>query len=145
MTQEVVVRSRAAEGDGRVAVRPLRILLPERDAGPVLFRSGASRLILRNANAHDPEYVFSWLELTLALDSRFRTPDAGLALYHESNYRTGRWHFTLGVRLDCEHVRLHYDSRTASRYRRAALRRRRPDLLPKRRSAAPSASRSPRC
>ncbi len=119
VTQEVVVRSRAAEGDGYGWLCGLFGFYSRSEMqAPVLFKErGIEELILRNANAHDPEYEFSWLEPTLALDSRFRTPDAGLALYHESNYRTGRWHFTLGVRLDCEHVRLHYDSRTASRYR----------------------------
>ncbi len=70
----------------------------------------------------------------------------GLALYHESNYRTGRWHFTLGVRLDCEHVRLH--TTTAAPHRATAPCGAPDDArsaAPKRRSAALSASRSPRC
>lgn len=84
---------------------------------PVLFkRDGIDRLILDNANAHDPEYRYAWLDDTLPLDSRFRMPNLGAALYHESNIRTGRWHFTLGVRVDYEHARLRYDNYTEARY-----------------------------
>lgn len=85
---------------------------------PVLFKQdGIDELILRNANAHDPEYTYTWLDASLPLDSRFRMPNVGAALYHESNLRAGRWHFTLGVRVDYEHARLRYESTTHSRYR----------------------------
>lgn len=84
---------------------------------PVLFkRDGIDRLILDNANAHDPEYSYAWLDATLPLDSRFRMPDMGAALYHESEFRTGGWRFTAGVRVDYEHVRLRYENSTIARY-----------------------------
>lgn len=84
---------------------------------PVLFkRDGIDHLILDNANAHDPEYRYAWLDDTLPLDSRFRMPNLGAALYHESNIRAGRWLFTLGVRVDYEHARLRYDNYTEASY-----------------------------
>lgn len=84
---------------------------------PVLFkRDGIDRLILANANAHDPEYDYAWRDETLPLDSRFRMPDAGAALYHESEFRTGGWHFTAGIRVDWERAVLHYENSTTARY-----------------------------
>ena len=84
---------------------------------PVLFkRDGIDRLILANANAHDPEYDYAWRDETLPLASRFRMPDAGAALYHESEFRTGGWHFTAGIRVDWERAVLHYENSTTARY-----------------------------
>ncbi len=84
---------------------------------PVLFkRDGIDRLILDNANAHDPEYGYAWRDETLPLDSRFRMPDAGAALYHESELRTGGWRFTAGIRVDYEHTVLRYENNTTARY-----------------------------
>ncbi|MEG2612499.1 MAG: TonB-dependent receptor, partial [Alistipes sp.] len=84
---------------------------------PVLFmRDGINHLILDNANQHDPDYTYAWRDETLPLDSRFRMPNMGAALYHESNLRTGHWHFTLGIRVDYEYARLRYDNFTRTNY-----------------------------
>lgn len=51
-----------------------------------------------------------------AAGKRFRIPAAGGALYHESACTLGRWHLAAGLRLDVEHTRLRYDSRTVANY-----------------------------
>ena len=85
---------------------------------PVLFKqTGIEELILKNANEHDPQYTYdAWDGNELLLGSRFRTPSAGGALYHESNYTAGQWRFTAGLRFDFEHARLRYHSSTETGY-----------------------------
>ena len=84
---------------------------------PVHFKqTGIEELILANANAHDGLYTYSWDDTELPLASRFRIPAAGGALYHESACTLGRWHLAAGLRLDVEHTRLRYDSRTVANY-----------------------------
>ena len=85
---------------------------------PVHFkRTGIEKLILENANAHDPQYRYdSWDDDELLLGSDFRNPSLGGALYHESNFTAGRWRFTAGLRLDVEHTRLRYRSSTETGY-----------------------------
>ncbi|MEG2614101.1 MAG: TonB-dependent receptor, partial [Alistipes sp.] len=84
---------------------------------PVVFlRDGIDALILKNANQHDPDYNYAWTDNSLPLESRFRMPNLGAALYHESNLRAGHWHFTLGVRVDYEYAQLRYDNFTRARY-----------------------------
>ena len=79
---------------------------------PVIFkRQGIEDLILANVNnnpnipvriesAHD--------ELPLVTD--FRMPAYGGALYHESRFTAGKWHFTAGLRADLERTKLDYRS-----------------------------------
>ena len=86
-------------------------------SAPVVFKqTGIEELILANANAHDGLYTYSWDDTELPLASRFRIPAAGGALYHESACTLGRWHLAAGLRLDVEHTRLRYDSRTVANY-----------------------------
>jgi len=84
---------------------------------PVHFKqTGIEELILKNANAYDPQYNYSWNDDQLLLGSDFRNPSAGGALYHESNYALGRWRFTAGLRFDYEHARLKYRNHTSTSY-----------------------------
>ena len=116
LTEDLVIRSRT-EGAYRWLVGAFGFYKHGRMDAPVLFKQdGIERLILANANAHDPDYLYTWLDDTLPLDSRFRMPDVGAAIYHESEYHTGRWTFTAGVRVDYEHARLHYENETVARY-----------------------------
>lgn len=87
-------------------------------SAPVCFKeTGIERLILANANAHDPQYTYdSWDGGQLLLGSDFLNPSAGGALYHESDLRAGRWRFTAGLRIDCERTQLRYRSRTQTGY-----------------------------
>ncbi len=116
VTEDLVVRS-PGEGRYRWLVGAFGFYKHGRMEAPVLFKQdGIERLILANANAHDPEYLYEWLDPELPLESDFRIPDMGAALYHESEFRTGGWCFTAGLRLDYEHVRLRYANRTTARY-----------------------------
>lgn len=89
---------------------------------PVTFlEDGIGDLILGAANA-GIQSVMPWAELMIeesAFDiaSNFKIPTYGLALYHESSLRAGRWRFTAGLRLDYEASRMDYDNYTSIHYR----------------------------
>ncbi len=79
---------------------------------PVTFKeTGIEKLILEHINEFNPSHPFRWNEDTFILDSEFRNPIWGLALYHQSGYTAGNWDFSLGLRLDLEHTSLDYNSR----------------------------------
>ena len=82
---------------------------------PVLFKEdGIRNLIL---DRFEPQGIHAeWGEDTFLLDSRFRTPDYGAALYHESTYDAGRRRFTAGLRVDFEASKLHYRSYAEATY-----------------------------
>ncbi len=91
---------------------------------PVTFlRDGIDNLILKNINEHSGypgEYHWGKADGsqgdTLLLGSDFITSTVGWALYHESTLEAGRWLFTLGVRLDSEHIAMRYHNFTDSYY-----------------------------
>lgn len=78
---------------------------------PVTFKdTGIATLIETHRNNSNPDYPISWDSREFSLNSDFRIPTFGVALYHESKYDYDRWHFTAGVRLDFEQARLKYRS-----------------------------------
>lgn len=83
---------------------------------PVTFEeTGIDRLILGNVNnIYAGEYRWGDLEGnggdSFTLGSRFTTHNIGAAAYHQSQLHLGRWHFTLGLRLDYESVQMLYDN-----------------------------------
>lgn len=84
---------------------------------PVTFKdSGIERLIEDNRNKANPYYPIRWDERKMALYSDFLMPTGGLALYHESRYDTGRWHFSGSLRIDYERIKLKYGSYCNSSY-----------------------------
>lgn len=89
---------------------------------PVTFlEDGIGDLILGAANA-GIQSVMPWAKLMIeesAFDiaSNFKIPTYGLALYHESSLRAGRWRFTAGLRLDYEASHMDYDNYTSIHYR----------------------------
>ncbi len=91
---------------------------------PVTFlRDGIDNLILKNINEHSGyPGTYKWGRIdgsegdSLLLGSDFITSTVGWALYHESTLEAGRWLFTLGVRLDCEHIAMRYHNFTDSYY-----------------------------
>ena len=91
---------------------------------PVTFlRDGIDNLILKNINEHsDYPGTYKWGRVdgsegdSLLLGSDFITSTVGWALYHESILEAGRWLFTLGVRLDSEHIAMRYHNFTDSYY-----------------------------
>lgn len=87
-----------------------------RMSAPVRFkRTGIEELILRNANTN-PDLVYGIDAAELPLDTYFRMPAYGAALYHESRYALGRWLFTAGIRADFERTQLRYRSRAELDY-----------------------------
>lgn len=78
---------------------------------PVTFLDyGIKQLIEQNRNMANPDYPISWDTREFELSSNFRTANYSLALYHQSSYDIGHWHFTAGLRLDYERVSLDYIS-----------------------------------
>lgn len=77
-------------------------------------RTGIEELILANANAGIPDELG---DLFIRDEQLFIGSDFGLgmlnaAFYHESYFKTGRWKFTAGVRVDYEFESMSYDSRS---------------------------------
>ncbi|MEG2063883.1 MAG: TonB-dependent receptor [Alistipes sp.] len=91
---------------------------------PVTFKQdGINDLILKHVNGVNPDYITRWDSDQFVLESRFRNPSVGAALYHESNYTVGGWRFTAGIRLDYEYARLNYHNATdtgCTRYKKQA-------------------------
>ncbi len=86
--------------------------------GPVLFKEdGINNLILKNANEHDPQYIYEWLDETLLLESNFKIPTKGASIYHKSEYASGKWRLSAELRLDYEHTQLKYNNYTNTNYR----------------------------
>ncbi len=84
---------------------------------PVTFKdTGISSLIESHRNNANPDYPIAWDSREFPLNSEFRIPTFGVALYHESKYDLDRWHFTAGIRVDFERSILHYHSHCNTGY-----------------------------
>lgn len=78
---------------------------------PVTFKeTGIDKLIVSHRNDANPSYPIVWDDDMFSLNSDFGIPTYGLALYHESKFDSGRWHFTAGIRLDYESSNLNFHS-----------------------------------
>lgn len=78
---------------------------------PVHFLDyGIENLIEKHRNNANPTYPIEWDSRSFPLDSHFRIPTFGAALFHESNVNLGKWILTAGLRLDFENVSLKYNS-----------------------------------
>ena len=89
---------------------------------PVTFkRDGIENLILKNANKGIstvfPDNRIEIADSAFPIDCRFTIPTVGAAIFHESNWNTGQWRFTAGLRLDFEHARMDYNENCDIRYR----------------------------
>lgn len=77
---------------------------------PVTFlNTGITKLIEDKANMMNTRYPIRWDEREFLLDSNFKTPAGGFALYHQSTYTLGNWTFEAGLRWEIEKVRCDYD------------------------------------
>ena len=86
-------------------------------SAPVTFKeTGIEELIIAHRNQYNPEYPIVWQENSFNLDSRFRQPVWGIAVYHQSQLLLGNWNLTAGIRLDYEHNTLNYSSRCLTGY-----------------------------
>ena len=78
---------------------------------PVTFKDiGIKTLIEDHRNDANPHYPIVWDTRIFTLNSRFKVPTAGVALYHESEFNLNRWNFTGGIRFDYEHTDMTYRS-----------------------------------
>lgn len=78
---------------------------------PVTFMdTGISRLIEDHRNQVNPDYPIGWDSRRFVLGSDFDLNAGGVALYHQSTLRHGKWRLDLGLRLDYEHSTLNYIS-----------------------------------
>ena len=117
IAEDFVLRSKE-EGKYRWLAGVYGFFKREKMQAPVTFGpTGIKSLILDNINKNTPyegEYV--WGDANgngadeLLLDSRFTTHNSGVAAYHRSELHLGRWHLTLGLRLDYELVQMLYNT-----------------------------------
>ncbi len=84
---------------------------------PVTFKTdGIDKLILQHVNGFNPDYPIVWDDDSFVLGSDFTNRTGGVAIYHRSDYRTGRWDFSAGIRVDFERTELDYLSHTSTSY-----------------------------
>lgn len=91
-------------------------------AAPVRFKQdGINELILANINKgiHTvfPNDNILFQEDEFDIFSNFKAPVFGAAVYHQSEYKVGRFAFTAGLRIDYEHSQLDYDSNSSLSYK----------------------------
>lgn len=115
LTQDVVARG--GNGDYGWIIGTFGFYKCADMQAPVTFKDyGIEQLIEKNRNDANPYYPIKWNDESFVLGSDFDNPVWGLALYHESSYKYGRWDFTAGLRLDYEHVALNYNSHCNTGY-----------------------------
>ncbi len=113
LTQELIVRpkSHPAWWDSQTGLFAMVKL--NRMSAPVHFlEDGIKSLILDNANSGIPQELgrLNIQEDYFLIYSDFDIALGNVAAYHESYFKTGRWTFTAGFRLDVESGRMRYDS-----------------------------------
>lgn len=111
VTEDLVFKGLAAKGNYKWLAGFFGFYKDMDMQAPVTFKdTGIASLIEQHRNESNPEYPIQWDSREFPLNSDFRIPTFGVALYHESNYDLGRWHFTAGIRFDFEQARLKYCS-----------------------------------
>lgn len=84
---------------------------------PVTFKQvGIERLIVEHRNSANPHYPIRWDSSNFLLNSDFKMPSWGLAIYHESRFALGDWHLSVGLRFDYESIRMKYLSQCSTSY-----------------------------
>lgn len=80
-------------------------------SAPVVFKNdGIADLIEGNINKPGMPVKILWDEREMTLNSNFKTPVMGAAVYHRSTLRLGGWNLSADLRLDYEHNKLEYDN-----------------------------------
>ena len=123
VAEDLIFRSKT-EGKYRWLAGVYGFFKREKMQAPVNFGpTGIERLILDNINANSPyDGEYRWGDAMgvgadeLLLDSRFITHNSGVAAYHRSDLRLGRWRLALGLRLDYELVQMYYNTSTTTAY-----------------------------
>ncbi len=85
---------------------------------PVIFKDkGIKELIEDHSNKYNPYRQIEWDIRSFPLESYFTIPTVGMAVYHESDLRLGRWTLTGALRLDYEKATLDYNSICHTEYK----------------------------
>lgn len=89
---------------------------------PVTFkRDGIENLILKNANKGIstvfPDNAIEIADTAFPIECSFNIPTVGAAVFHESNWNTGKWRITAGLRFDFEHSQMDYTENCDIHYR----------------------------
>lgn len=78
---------------------------------PVTFKDvGIRELIENHRNENNPLRPVEWDSRTFPLESYFTIPTWGIAIYHESDLRLGKFTLTGALRLDYERAVMNYES-----------------------------------
>lgn len=78
-------------------------------SAPVTFGDvGIAELIEAHRNASNSDYPIEWQSRNFCLNSDFRMPGLGAAVYHQSAVTLGRWRLEAGLRIDYEYAALRY-------------------------------------
>ncbi|MCH5229409.1 MAG: TonB-dependent receptor [Muribaculaceae bacterium] len=78
---------------------------------PVVFKDvGIRTLIEDHRNNSNLSYPIKWDTRTFPLNSKFTIPTFGIDVYHESEFKVGKWRFIAGLRFDYEKSILNYQS-----------------------------------
>lgn len=84
---------------------------------PVVFKDdGIRNLIEHHANQGNPYYPILWDDRQFLIDTNFKPSSWGLALYHKSSIKHGRWSANLALRFEYEKVMLDYRSQIHTAY-----------------------------
>lgn len=84
---------------------------------PVTFLDyGITTLIEQHRNDANPYFPIRWIDRQFPLNSNFKYPTEGVALYHRSELSLGKFTLTAGLRLDYEHASLDYRSHCNTSY-----------------------------
>lgn len=81
-----------------------------------ILRDGVDALVFAAANEAAGGRIHLAAAEDMPLESSFRLPVSGVALYHESTLRFGRFEAKAGLRIDYERTRLRYDCSGALSY-----------------------------
>lgn len=108
-TEDVIISGKALDGRYKYTAGGFLFYKHLSMAAPVTFKDeGIARLIEDHRNSANPDYPIEWDTREFPLNSHFRIPTFGTAIYHQSEFTLGGWKFNLGIRLDWEKSRLSY-------------------------------------
>ena len=122
LSQEFVIKNKADQKRWQWLVGAFLFWKEQKISAPVNFhKEGIDNLILSGVNSIlskvMPRAKLVFAEESFPIESDFKIPTMGAALFHESNWLLGRWRITAGIRLDYEKASMDYDSHSLVHYR----------------------------